>query len=109
VSGQVDSIARKSGFISASEIVGVASSTHTLYIIQMERELLDKVFYSLSYEDIQNIAEEDLGRELTENEIESVVDEISNGIDWAGTISDALLCKFKPVEFDDGIRSIADE
>jgi hypothetical protein len=75
----------------------------------MEKELLDKVFYSLSYEDIQNISEQDLGRELTENEIESVVDEISDGINWATTISDVLLDKFKPVEFDDGLRDIADE
>jgi hypothetical protein len=48
----------------------------------MKRKLLNKVFYSLSYEDIQNIAEQDLGRELTESEIESVVDEISDGIGW---------------------------
>jgi hypothetical protein len=61
----------------------------------MERKLLDKVFYSLSYEDIQNIAEEDLGRELTENEIESVVDEISERIDWTAAISDVLLDKFQ--------------
>jgi SOS response regulatory protein OraA/RecX len=53
------------------------------------------VFYSLSYEDIQNIAEEDLGRELTENEIESVVDEISERIDWTTAISDVLLDKFQ--------------
>jgi hypothetical protein len=67
----------------------------------MERKLLDKVFYSLSYEDIQNIAEQDLGRELTENEIESVVDEISEGIDWSAVISDVLLDKFQPVESDE--------
>jgi hypothetical protein len=67
----------------------------------MERKLLDKVFYSLSYEDIQTIAEQDLGRELTENEIESVVDEISERIGWATAISDVLLGKFEPVESDE--------
>jgi hypothetical protein len=67
----------------------------------MERKLLDKVFYSLSYEDIKTIAEQDLGRELTENEIESVVDEISERIGWATAISDVLLRKFRPVESDE--------
>jgi hypothetical protein len=75
----------------------------------MERKLLDKVFYSLSYEDVQNIAEEDLGRELTENEIESVVDEISERINWATAISDVLLGKFRLVESNDDIHDIADE
>jgi hypothetical protein len=76
----------------------------------MERKLLDKVFYSLSYEDIQNIAEQDFGRELTENEIESVVDEISEMIDWAAIISDVLLNKFEPADSNEySHESIADE
>jgi hypothetical protein len=69
----------------------------------MKREFLDKIFYSLSHDDIQNIAEQDLGRELTESEIESVVDEISKRISWAEVISDVLLDRFEPAGSDDNV------
>jgi hypothetical protein len=57
----------------------------------------NKVFYSLSFSDIQNVAEQELGRKLTPDEIDKVADEVSKRIAWYGIIADVLL-----VEIEDG-------
>ena len=54
----------------------------------------NKVFYELCYEDIQEVARQELDRELTEGELLSVVDEISEQIDWHEPISNVLSKNF---------------
>ena len=51
---------------------------------------VDKIVYSINVEDIQNVAEEQLGRELTEKEVHFVEDRLGDYIDWYDSISFAL-------------------
>lgn len=45
-----------------------------------------KIVYSLNIEDVQNVAEEELGRELTEKELKIVEDKVGDYIDWYSAI-----------------------
>jgi hypothetical protein len=45
-----------------------------------------KIIYSINIEDVQNVAEEELGRELTEKELKIVEDKVGDYIDWYGAI-----------------------
>ena len=65
----------------------------------------NKVFYELCYEDVQEVARQQLYRELTENELLSVVDEISEQIDWYEPISNVLMKHYDPAENDDGYET----
>lgn len=49
-----------------------------------------KIVYSLNIEDIQEVANEDLGRDLTEKEIELVANELPGYIDWTTAITHAM-------------------
>ncbi len=49
-----------------------------------------KIIYSLSIEDIQNVAEENFGRQLNVFEIEKLLDPISKNIPWYDIIYDAI-------------------
>ncbi len=51
---------------------------------------VDKIVYSINVEDIQNVAEEQLGRELTEKEVNFVEDRLGDHIDWYDSICIAL-------------------
>ena len=57
----------------------------------MEINPREKIIYSLNIGDVQNVAMEELGRELTLEEIEKVSDKIGENIDWYDSISRALL------------------
>ena len=57
--------------------------------------MINKVFYSLSFLDIQNVAEQELGRKLTPDEIDMVADAVSKRIAWYGIISDVLSVEIK--------------
>ena len=46
--------------------------------------------YWLNEEDVQNVAKERLGRELTHNEIKRVIEQISENIDWTEAIRIAI-------------------
>jgi hypothetical protein len=50
----------------------------------------NKNFYKVCYNDIQEVARQELDRELTDDELSSVVDEISEQIDWYEPISNVL-------------------
>ncbi|MCP4345149.1 MAG: hypothetical protein GY795_06435 [Desulfobacterales bacterium] len=50
----------------------------------------DKIIYSINIEDIQNVANETLNRDLNENEIKSVENKLGDYIDWFGAISDTI-------------------
>jgi len=45
-----------------------------------------RIIYSLNIEDVQNVAEEELGRELTEKELKIVEDKVGDYIDWYSAI-----------------------
>jgi hypothetical protein len=60
-----------------------------------------KIVYQLSVEDIQTVAEENFGRKLTNDEIEKIIDPISDKISWYDTIYDAIRANLEIEEFDD--------
>lgn len=47
----------------------------------------DKIIYSLHVSDIQEIADQDLERELTKEELKKVIDLVPNYIKWDEAIS----------------------
>lgn len=49
-----------------------------------------KIIYSINIEDIQNVAEEELGRKLNRKELKAVEDKLGDYISWHETISFAL-------------------
>jgi hypothetical protein len=49
-----------------------------------------KIFYSLSIEDIQTVAQQEFDRTLTKQEIDLVVEDIPDRINWYESISDVL-------------------
>lgn len=51
----------------------------------------DDVFYSLSTEDIQNVANDLFGRNLTEAEIKEVIPLIEDRMNWYDCIEDCIL------------------
>ncbi|MCI0693889.1 hypothetical protein L0337_18025 [candidate division KSB1 bacterium] len=53
----------------------------------------DDIIYSLSIEDIQTVALEEIGRELTAKEIEKIKDLIAKNINWYDAILDSINAK----------------
>ena len=47
----------------------------------------DKIIYSINIKDLQNVAEQELERELTNEEIEIVEKRLGDFIDWYGAIA----------------------
>jgi hypothetical protein len=50
----------------------------------------DRIIYSINVEDLQNVAEKELERELTNKEIKIVEERLGDYIDWYGAIASAL-------------------
>lgn len=50
----------------------------------------DRVIYSINVEDLQTVAEEELERELTNEEIKNVEKRLGDYIDWYGAIASTL-------------------
>ncbi|HXI22567.1 MAG TPA: hypothetical protein VNG71_01750 [Pyrinomonadaceae bacterium] len=50
----------------------------------------EDIIYSLAIEDIQNVAKESLGRNLSEDEVKTVVQVVENRIPWYEIIDDAI-------------------
>jgi len=48
------------------------------------------MIYWLNEEDVQNVAKEELGRELTRDEIKKIIEPIGENIDWSVAISVAI-------------------
>jgi hypothetical protein len=53
----------------------------------------DYIVYSLNIEDVQTVALEEIGRELTASEIEKIEDLIAENINWYDAILDAINAK----------------
>ncbi len=51
---------------------------------------LEKIIYSLNIEDVQKVAGEEIGRELTKEEVDRIVDTIGSNINWYDAIADAI-------------------
>jgi len=49
-----------------------------------------RTIYSINIEDVQNVAEEELGRKLSKRELEVIEDKIGNYIDWYSAIDLAI-------------------
>ncbi|MFO7725582.1 MAG: hypothetical protein R6V45_08550 [Oceanipulchritudo sp.] len=50
----------------------------------------DKIIYSINIEDVQNVANQELGRSLNEKELKIVEDKIGEQIDWFEAIALAI-------------------
>lgn len=50
----------------------------------------DKIIYQLTVEDLQNVANDELNRDLTEEEIKLLEDKIGDYVDWYEIISSAI-------------------
>ncbi|HBO84197.1 MAG: hypothetical protein A2073_07550 [Deltaproteobacteria bacterium GWC2_42_11] len=55
-----------------------------------------KIIYSINIEDIQNVAEEHLGRKASKKELKIVEDKLGDYIDWHEAITFALDDAIKP-------------
>lgn len=47
----------------------------------------ERIVYSINIEDIQNVANEELNRDLTEGELKKVEEKLGEYFDWYGTIA----------------------
>jgi len=56
----------------------------------MKKNNTEKVIYSLSVADLQTVANEELGRDLTQNELLLIEDKIGDFIDWYEIIHSAI-------------------
>jgi hypothetical protein len=50
----------------------------------------NKIIYSLNVENVQMVALEEIGRELTDKEIESIIDPIADQIKWTEAIATSI-------------------
>lgn len=66
-----------------------------------------KIIYSINIEDVQNVAEEELGREFTEKELKIVEDKLGDYIDWYSaidnTIRNEISIRGKNAALDEGV------
>jgi hypothetical protein len=49
-----------------------------------------KVIYQKTIEDIQTVAVEEIGRELTDDEIQAIEDTVAANINWYDAVADAI-------------------
>ena len=56
----------------------------------MKKQITNDLFYSLNIEDIQTVAQEEIDRNLSDEEIESIKDVIASKIKWYDAISEAI-------------------
>ena len=50
----------------------------------------DRIIYSINVEDLQNVAEQELDRELTDKEIELIEKRLGDYVDWYEAITSAI-------------------
>ena len=54
-----------------------------------------KIIYRLTIDDIQTVAKESFGRELTAEELKTITDSIGDKISWYDIISDSIIEKLE--------------
>lgn len=57
----------------------------------------NNVFYYLTIEDIQTVSNQEIGRELSTQEIESIKEEIVKRINWYESIADSIAMNLKEI------------
>lgn len=55
----------------------------------------EKIIYSINIEDVQNVAQDELGRDLTQQELKVIEDKIGDYFDWYDSISFAISSNIK--------------
>jgi hypothetical protein len=50
----------------------------------------DRIIYSINVEDLQNVADQELDRELTDKELEFIENRLGDYVDWYGAIASAI-------------------
>ncbi len=53
----------------------------------------DKIIYSLNEDDIQTVAEQEIGRKLSSDEINAIEDDVAMNMNWYEAIAIAILGK----------------
>lgn len=61
----------------------------------MEKINPDTIIYSLNIEDLQTVASQEIGRELSENEIAEITNLLGDNINWYDAIADAISKMFR--------------
>jgi hypothetical protein len=56
----------------------------------MEKLSSNTIIYSLNIEDVQTVAFEEIGRELSENEIKKITEPLAESIDWYNAIASTI-------------------
>jgi hypothetical protein len=56
----------------------------------LQTESKSPIVYRLNEEDVQNVAKDELGRELSYDEIKRIIEPIGENIDWSDAISVAI-------------------
>ncbi|MBW6534721.1 MAG: hypothetical protein K0B11_06910 [Mariniphaga sp.] len=51
----------------------------------------DKIIYSLNENDVQTVAEQEIGRRLSLEEINAIEDDVAENINWYEAIANAIL------------------
>lgn len=64
----------------------------------MENIKRDTILYSLNVEDLQTVALEEIGRELSQGEIERIIDLVASNINWYDAVANAIRTKIKVEE-----------
>lgn len=67
----------------------------------MKKKEMNEIIHSLSIEDIQQVAEENFGRKLTNKEIKKILDPISDRIPWYDAIYEAIKDTLEIEELDE--------
>lgn len=50
----------------------------------------EEIFYSLSIEDIQTVANDEIGRDLNPEEIKEIIKKVEDRINWYDAIADSI-------------------
>jgi len=58
----------------------------------------ERIVYSVNIEDIQTVAQEELGRRLTSKELKRIEDNLGDYIGWSEAIAQAILFHIKIAE-----------
>jgi hypothetical protein len=60
--------------------------------------MANKILYAINVDDVQQVARQELGRELTTEEITEVENHIGDQLDWFGAIATVLEQRIAPHE-----------
>ncbi len=55
----------------------------------------EEIIYTLDKTDVQTVAIQEMGRKLTNEEIEIIIDQVAENISWYDAIADAIYAKLK--------------